>query len=615
MTLLSRLALQLGSQTRSKVSSVAVVMTLVTAAVSQSLLAAGLDARLNVQKVAVGDSFQLILSTQDSQASVPDLKPLEADFSVQGTSQSMQTRIINGQRSSQQSWIITLAAKQTGALTIPAISAGSVSSESTHIQVVDISEMPKAIGANGISVRVSVPAQKQHYIYQEIPLTVRIEVRQPIQQAALVAPQGADFELTQVGEDRVQHLQGLNVIERDYVLRPQTSGELTLSPFVLKGEVADSRQSRSPFMGFPFDRDAMLQQFGFGSMSSQGKPFKVRSDSLTLQVTGNPNATQDSWFLPAKAVHIEARWQPVSPVFRVGEAVTRKISLLALGARPEQLPDLNIGKADNVKMYLDDTQVDQLQTAEGTVARRGVLVSVVPTAVGEITLPEIRVSWLDTGSNEQKEAVLPAMIVKVEGIGADQSGIQSAVAGTLNKQDELLQQEAANIDSAGSGTAEDGILKLLKDQRYEAAGLAVLLLLTLGIIWQRKRSARQEPLSAVLQADNKVAFHRKETSGATEDKEAQQLKLLRNAIRKGDNSKIYHALLSWMRWRKQPVMNSALNDEISALEAHIFAAGNQQVKPYEVNRLSEVLDSIYSESKAAHAKLPPLYPEKVSHTH
>ncbi|WP_271270642.1 BatD family protein [Aliamphritea hakodatensis] len=576
------------------------------AAMSPALLAAGLDARLNAQKVAVGDSFQLILSTRDPQASAPDLTPLAKDFAVQGTSQSMQTSIINGRKSAQQSWIITLAAKHTGELTIPAIFAGAVSSDTASVQVVDISEMPKAVGADGISVTVSLADQSPHYIYQEIPVTVRMEVRQPIQQATLIAPQSPDFELTQNGEDRLVQGQGVNIIERDYLLRPHTSGELTLGPFVLQGEVADARQTRSPFSGFPFDRSAMLQQFGFGGMFSQGKPFKVRSDATGLQIAGNPDAAAGSWFLPARAVQIEASWESQNPVFRVGEAVSRKISLLALGARPEQLPDLHITGTEDVKLYVDDSRVHQVQSAEGTVARRDTLISVVPTVPGEVTLPEVRVSWLDTGSSEQKEAVLPAQTITVEGIA---SQAQPAQVTALP-----AQPEATGTGAAEPASAASDVFALLKDKRYEAAALAVLLLLTLLIIRQRKGSARRQPLadmSARGQGGNAV---KTAASSPGADKETVQLEVLREAIRAGDNRQIYLALLSWMRWRQRPQMNAELNREITALEAVVFGSEGSATVTYDSSGLTRILDTVGTPAKRSSEKLPPLYPEQVRHS-
>ena len=587
--------------------TIALAAAVTAAGISPALLAAGLDARVNARKVAVGDNFQLILSTRDPQAAAPDLTPLEKDFAVQGTSQSMQTSIINGRKSAQQSWIITLAAKHTGELTIPAISAGAVSSDSTSVEVVDISEMPKAVGADGISVTVSLADQSQHYIYQEIPLTVRMEIRQPVQQATLIAPQSPDYELTQNGEDRLVQGQGVNIIERDYLLRPQTSGELTVGPFVLQGEVADARQARSPFSGFPFDRSAMLQQFGFGGMFSQGKPFKVRSDATGLQIAGNPDAAAGSWFLPARAVKIEASWEPQNPVFRVGEAISRKISLLALGARPEQLPDLNITGTEDVKLYPDDSRVHQVQTAEGTVARRDTLISVVPTVAGEIRLPEVRVSWLDTGTNEQKEAVLPAQTITVEGVAGE---AQTTPATVLPAKPEVT----TGTGKAEPASAAPDVFALLKDKRYEAAALAVLLLLTLAIIRQRKRPARREPLADKVEGHQAGHTVKTTPSSPVADKEAVQLEALRKAIREGDNRQIYIALLSWMRWRQQPQMNAELNREIVALEAAVFAAEGTPGVVYDSSNLSRILKTLSAPAKRSSEKLPPLYPGTARHS-
>ena len=210
----------------------------------------------------------------------------------------------------------------------------------------------------------------------------------------------------------------MNVIERDYLLRPQSEGELTIAPFTLRGTVADPNARRDPFADFAFGSpmmQQMMQGSPFGSMFNQGKPFAARSDGITFDVLANPGAGTSDWFLPAKAVQIQAEWQPADPSFREGEAVTRQISLLALGARPEQLPDLTFSEPDGARIYLDDTQTDMVSTADGTVARRDFQISVVPTRGGQVTLPEITVEWLNTATDKTETAVLPALSIDVEG--------------------------------------------------------------------------------------------------------------------------------------------------------------------------------------------------------
>ena len=142
------------------------------------------------------------------------------------------------------------------------------------------------------------------------------------------------------------------------------------------------------FKGFPGFPSSM-----FDDIFDSGKPFAVRSDPIKMTVRADPNGSsgQHQWFLPAKDVRLNAKWTPEHPVFREGEAVSWRISLLALGASVVQLPDLSFENTDGVRIYLDDVQTGEDPTAEGTVARKDFLLSVVPTRGGEITLPEIKV--------------------------------------------------------------------------------------------------------------------------------------------------------------------------------------------------------------------------------
>merc|ERR1711969_512815 len=120
-------------------------------------------------------------------------------------------------------------------------------------------------------------------------------------------------------------------------------------------------------------------------MFDTGKPFSVRSDPIKLTVRADPNAGSgpQHWFLPAKDVRLSAEWTPAHPVFKEGEAASRRVSLLALGASAVQLPDLTFENTDGARIYLDDVQTGEDQTTEGTVARKDFLLSVVPTRGGE----------------------------------------------------------------------------------------------------------------------------------------------------------------------------------------------------------------------------------------
>lgn len=401
-----------------------ITATALSLLLSSAAFANGLSARINTSQVAVGDQFQLVLSSEGG-LQRPDLEPLHKDFEVLGTSQSMQSRIVNGHRSQRTDWIVTLSPKAAGTHTIPALAAGSVSSEPLTITALEASQMPKSRGAEGISVQASI-ADGAHYVFQEIPLSVRIETTKPLNNAELTPPQG-NFELTRNRPDKISQItrggQVINVIERSYLLRAQNPGAIEIPPFTLRATLPDPNGRADPFgRGFggedPFAMMAQMRaQMGmppslFGDMFATGTPVSARSEAIALNVLAGAG---EGWFLPAKAVELRAEWEPAVPVFREGEALTRRISLLALGARAEQLPDLAFEDASGVRIYLDDTATDMVGTPEGTAARRDYVISVVPTQGGRVTLPEVRVEWFDTVSNEAKIATLPALAVDVAG--------------------------------------------------------------------------------------------------------------------------------------------------------------------------------------------------------
>ncbi|WP_082655707.1 BatD family protein [Aureimonas sp. D3] len=536
---------------KTTVSAAALVMALAVPA-----FAAGLSAHVNSGTVAEGDTFQLTLTANGQPDARPDLTPLQKDFDILGTSQSSSLQIINGRRSQSESWIVSLSPKSKGTLEIPAISAGGLSSAPVAIEVVDAGSMPKATGASGIGVSATVK-DSSPFLFQETPLTVRVETSAPIKSAELVAPQSSAFELAQRGEDRVSQAtrngRTVNVIERTYMLKAQQKGTIEIPPFVLRGAVEEpSAQGRDPFadMGFPGFPSGM-----FDDMFDSGKPFTVRSEPIKLTVRADPNAGsgQHQWFLPAKNVQLIAKWSPEHPVFKEGQSVTRRVSLLALGASAAQLPDLSFENTDGARIYLDDTQTGDDQTAQGTVARKDFLLSVVPTRGGEITLPEIKVNWTDSVSGEAKTATLPSEVIKAEGT------LPAA------KQAAKAAPQAAPASSAVSQAREE-----TRETWPLFAGLgAAAVLAALGgaaLYVRRKQGSGESPRKPV--AAQTSSGEPSDTLSARR----KQLALAEAKEKSGDLRGSYGCVLAWRRLAGgDPVMTDAAREAIAALEKAAFA--------------------------------------------
>lgn len=574
----------------------------IIAAVALALLlsmganAATLNAKVNTDTVAVGDQFQLTLTTDAPVGAMPDLAPLQKGFNVLGTSSSMQTQIINGRQSRQMSWIVTLSPKEKGQLIIPALSVAGLNSKPVAVNVLDQSAMPKSQGVEGIEIEAHIP-NGTHYLYQEVPLVVRIETPVGIKRAELIAPTGSDFEITQNGQDRTTSAmrdgRPITVIERDYILRPQKSGALTIAPFTIRGEVNNPNGRKDPFGGslmrdFPFAGSAFGGSL-FDDMYNPGAPFVARTDSIALNVEGAANTAADGWFLPAKAVELKTEWQPETPAFKVGEAITRRISILALGARPEQLPDLNFAVPDGARIYVDESTTDEFKTAQGTVGRRDIVTSVVPTRSGAVTLPEITLRWWDTAAGEEKTASIPAETVQVAGTIAGAAGAAGPVA------------SISDTALSPSGEMSSGIHMWLL-----AAGSALLVLfVTFGFIYFRRQN------NNISSPPTKATPGKMHEEALKQQRILRAMSALRAAVKTGDVSNVYQAALAWRRSVEPGIhIPASFEEEIRDLENRFYEPSHQE-DSLDAAKLLKIAESVTRRQTAGQSKgpvLPALYP-------
>ncbi|MGA9574728.1 MAG: BatD family protein [Lysobacterales bacterium] len=584
-----------------------------------SAAASNMHSSVNTSQVGMGDSFELTLSIDAASANAsPDLSPLEKDFRILGTGQNSQINIINGRSSESFSWVITLSPKEKGQLTIPAITAGQASSKPLNIEVVDADQLPAGTGgSNELSIEVTADTGA-HYVQEEIPVTVRIRSGGEILQASLEEPNSSDFVLIKTGDDQFSNTtrngKRFNVIERHYYLKPQKSGKLILPPLTLTASVESSPDPRaSAFSNFGDFQSSMLRM-PLGSslltnLLNPGHEVSVRSKPLELDV--KPRPTGDAvWFLPAKRVQIQAEWDPVHPEFRVGEAVKRKISLFALGASQEQLPEIPLADADGARVYLDRSSDNTADTAEGTAAIREFYVSVVPTRSGEVSLPAIDVRWWDTVADRERVATLPAETLKVlPGTGVSMTPAATPAAASARANTAKSTPDAAT-EPRVTGTVA---------WRWAGLALAALLTLVFGTkawLTNRRRRAHRpigiHPSDGTVQAS--VAARSAETHRHTHTKLPAHEQAFIRACKANDLHAAYTSLNAWLRTASGLKIEypAALTAEVSAMEAQLYAPageagwnGRQALRAF-----SEVKTALRRSGRpaAGSGDIPGLYP-------
>lgn len=394
--------------------------------VASSAWASGLPARLDQTTVREGERVQLRLRLPaDGSMAAPDLSPLEEDFEVLGTQQSHRLSIVNGRREASVDWTVTLLPRASGDVVVPAIRAGSVSSEPLRLRVAEAGPPPSRADAPDLFVESTVDRDAP-YVQGEVRYSVKVYDGIGIRGGGLSEPHVENARVTPIGEGRTyeETVNGrrYRVHERAYSITPQMSGPLVVPPVTLEARVEDpNARRRSPFDEFFGGSDPFAGMFGraaFGSsllddVFNPGRQVRVRSNPVEIDVRARPDAAEEGWFLPARHVELVETFEPAAPSFRVGEAVKRTVVLRALGASAEQLPAFEIPSASGVRQYDEGARDGSVPTDDGIVSVREQTVALVPSQPGRVTLPAVEVSWWDAEAEEARTASVPAREIEV----------------------------------------------------------------------------------------------------------------------------------------------------------------------------------------------------------
>ena len=579
---------------------------------------AAVRASVDRPQVIEGDPVLLTLR-KDGTASGerPDLTPLTRDFEIQGSSQGSQVSIVNGRRSDLTYWSVRLLPKHTGTLQIPPIRVGSEQSDPLTLKVLEVPEQTAAQPDQPLFLEMTVdhPGDRT-YVQQQIPLTVRLLYRNRLQQGSLSDPAPEDAVVERLGEDRqyrtVRNGQEYNVIERHYAIFPEKSGTFRIPPVIFRGRVASASGSAagrrrndlfgrlfdgSPFANDPFFKDDFFSGTPFGN---PGTPVRARSRALTLEVAPRPAGYRGNHWLPAEAVTLEDSWSQSPPEFRVGEPVTRTITLQAKGLEASQIPPLDLPQPDGFRLYADQPATETRTDGSGVYGISRRTYTYVPRREGPRTVPEVRLQWWDTLQGKNRETLLPPWQVQV------QAGSGAAPEPPAAQTPAVTAGQPA---PTAEGTTEADLGERLKQGwPWLLAALLAGLLLPLLLWWRRHR----RPAAATTSAPEAPPT-------ATRRARTRAREALKRACEQNDAHAAAIALLELAasQWPDDPPRNlGALagrlrqgGDAVRALERTLYAPTGQ---PWDGQALWEAVASGLADrgpdEHAASEPLPPLYP-------
>ncbi len=346
--------------------------------------------------LSIDETFVLEIKSENNSGD-PDLAELEDSFQIMGRSQSQNYSLINGHASRTHSWNITLLPKKTGELTIPAINVGSESTNAIHLVIKKQSSTP-AVGGKEVFVRMSVAEigaiaeeNRSYYVQQQIIVTIKLFHRIRFLNATLSELELPNTVIEKIGND-ANYTKSIsnhryNIIERKYAIYPQQSGALTIPAITFSGHAEISQN--------------------FSLFSRPGRQIISRTKPLTLNILPVPDTYTGKNWLPAESLEIESEIIEDTQSITAGEAITRRIIVRAKGLLGSQLPVTTVASSNKIKTYPDKEKLSNQLINGQVIGVRQDTVAIIPLKSGPFTLPEIKINWWNTITNQQETTRLP----------------------------------------------------------------------------------------------------------------------------------------------------------------------------------------------------------------
>ncbi len=425
---------------------------------------AAVRAWLEPDRIALGESSMLKIESDNSTAQI-DYSALEQNFVLRGQSSGTQISFVNGQRSMTVQYSVALEPKEAGVITVPALAVGNESTPALLLTVV-----PAAVGsaASGDSVFIETDVSTVNpYVQQAVTMTVRLFYAVPLLDGSIETAPPENASLQQIGADRrgSREIGGrrYQVFERDLLLLPEKSGELTVPAARFRGQAQIN------------DR---------GSYFARAQQITTIGKATVLTVRPRPAGAPQPW-LPASRLTLSRSDLPATA--RAGEPMMVELTLTADGAMAAQLPALELPPITGAQIFPEQAQSSDSVVSGQPVATLTRRFAVVPSQAGDLQIPAMRIDYWSTSDDRAAAASLEAGSVKIEPGAATPVVAPTPVA----------QIAPSALPSTAAPTSTDPeLLNELRRWRWLSAGLGLALLLSLAWALRRRPAHSSGPAPA-----------------------------------------------------------------------------------------------------------------------
>lgn len=362
--------------------------------------ASELEASVDRNRLTENESLTLFLKAPGLQLTgEPELNELYQDFEVLAQQVRTNIQIINGENRSERIWEISLLPRRTGTLIIPAITVGDNRSQPITLEV-----RPEPVNTQA-SADVFLHSEIDHsgsiYVQQQLIYTLRLYYATNISDHGLTDLKLDNVLKVQLGnrKDFETRIDGrlYNVAEWQFALYPQSSGELLIPPQTFSGRVR------------------IQNRYSLGGL----KHIRIQSPEHTISVLPVPDAFPvNAQWLPAKSVTLTQQWSGNYAQWQEGSPLTRKLTLQARGLTAAQLPPMEMPSISGVRQYPEQPQLNEWPESlnlkgAGLVGEKALSIALIPTEAGQLSLPELRIPWWNTETDQLEYVSLEALPLNI----------------------------------------------------------------------------------------------------------------------------------------------------------------------------------------------------------
>lgn len=549
--------------------------------------AAQLTASVDRDTIGLQETLSLTISADEQTRKDPDLSQLKNDFDILGNSRSQSIRVINGDTESTTEWHITLAPKHAGTLLIPSFNVDNAVSDAIEIHV---NKQSQTQTANDDQVQVAIEVSKKSvFVQEQILVKIKLITQVNLSQADLQPLELKNALVVSLDQPQQQRQYQANingkphlVVETNYAIFPQESGEITIPSLTYSVAVASMRDP----WGDPFGR-------------SRNNILRLRTEEQQITVKpAAPENTGKNW-QPSTKVTLNEGWSGSIDQLKVGEPITRTITITADGLTGNQIAPTNIANVDGLTFYPDQAQTKEDKSSKGVKGYRTETMAIIPNHSGTFTLPEVTVNWWDTNTNTQQTATLPAKTLTVSGDANSQAPVAP-----------VIQNNSVTPASTDKNSPPPTPQVVVNTPLWLWITNIIFIVLSLGLIVY------------VLQLKSKLKELQNEQEQAQEiisEKEKHIWDLLKHAAASKDAATLRKAVLSWANfyWPEQQINSldevakvgnkPELTQSLKYLDELLYS--NHPTQDWDASRLLHLLNECRKERNAKKKSegLKPLY--------